>query len=213
MVTRTTFVSLSDTILQRSRKILINEDSLFVERKIGEDVYRIAVGDTMIFKLNGKEITVRDAGDEYSAHRAEWKLMFAELMQKIALAESLNDKILPSLIEPYIQEAVLDRLVSQQAIPDNAGIIRLAYEKRIKKLEKKIPESSFFLRGTSWYLKSPSEMYTLRFGYSWRPDVSYGTTLTIKAQWSFLQHFDEIEKTIDELATYIRGLKKLMAGE
>jgi hypothetical protein len=192
---------------KKTTSMLVDEEVLCEAVKIGEREFSVFLGDNLVYRLDGVKTGYYEFKRAYSVREKGWDRLLGGLTTKVTLAESLNIKLIKALIDPYMTEAVLDRLTSGADIADNETILRNAVERRVEKLKDKIPK---FDTDCSFSLPSPSENYELaiifnsniRIGHR----VSYGNMNGLKCCWSFLQNYEKIEQTVEEFSGLIKPL-------
>jgi hypothetical protein len=211
---------------QRSKPLLVDEEVLCESVRIEElpgvfTEWKVFLGDQVTWFKNEKICYTNEPRMAYSPKESGWARLLGGLTTKITLAESLNDKLLNVMIEPYLKEIVMERLIGTQEIQDKDAetIIRTAAQKRIKRLENMLPEARH-LQAT-FNLKSPSENWPLVIQYhpgsiAWG-DLKRAWTVanepSIKCCWSFLQNYDAVTKIIEQFAEDITPITKLLAYE
>lgn len=184
-------------------KLLVDEEVLSETIEIKEHKLRVFLGDKVTYSLDNEEISGYNMRRLYSAKEKAWGSLLGNLKTKVTLAQSLNQKLLGSLVEPYIKDAVLERLSGNSDQLDNEEIILRAATKRRAKLEEMLPESPCNFRA-DFELPSPSMNFqlTVRFRFYNTKDVVYGDN-GIKAKWSFLQNYSAIEASVSKFCKLI----------
>ena len=210
-----------EKVREKTEKLLVDEEVLCDSVKIGENAYKIFLGDRVQFYKNDK----REDSDfrmDYGAKEHKWQELLGGLQTKVTMAEALNKKLLTAMVEPYMKEAVMERLVGDAPdIQDNETILRTCVAKRLNKLNKTIPECYISAEFT---LNSPSKNYDLSIHYSWHSAlVKYGALESLssgilakvgmKNCWSLLCNFDEITVRVNEFSTAMKQVTKLLAKE
>ena len=210
-----------EKVREKTVKLLVDEEVLCDSVKIGENAYKIFLGDRVQFYKNDKHES-SEFRMEYSAKEHKWQELLGGLQTKVTMAEALNKKLLTAMVEPYMKEAVMERLVGDAPdIQDNETILRTCVAKRLNKLNKTIPEcyiSAYFP------LNSPSKNYDLNIQYTLsNVMVVYGSLgnlnsaalakVGMKNCWSLLCNFDEITVRVNEFSTAMKQVTKLLAKE
>jgi hypothetical protein len=209
-----------ETLGLKARSLLVDEEVLTESVKIGEDTFKIFLGDRVRYSINGcKSDYFRR---EYQAKEPKWQVLLGGLKSKVAMAETLNTKLLDAMVAPYMKEAVMERLTGAETdIQDNETILRKCVAKRLEKLNKTIPEVYL---GVEFKIKSPSENYDLGIHYSWHTAaVRYGAVesanlaaiskVGIKNCWSFLCNFEQITLRVNEFSVIMKQLVKILDKE
>ena len=192
----------AEALCKRVKLLLVDEDLMSESAQIGSDTWRIYLGEKLKFFKNDKEMDWYSLKKEYSSRDAVWQNLLGNLKTKVTMAESLNEKLLNYYVQPYIKEAVMERLTSGSDTGGDEEILKMVARKRWSKLNSMlIPCKAEYLYG-DFPLPSPSENYPLKacFRYNSGGYLTYGTETSIdkelKSMWSFLQHFDDIENTV-----------------
>jgi hypothetical protein len=197
-------------LLARAKKLMVDEELLTESVTIDADTYKVYLGDQIRYYKNGDTTGEYDFRRGYSAREKGWQTLLGGLETKITLAETLNPKLIKALVEPYIKEAVLDRLIGEGDMPDNEQILRTAADKRLKKLVELVPEALGSIR-VSFTIPSPSENYslTVNWNYGGKAQVKYGDGFKgIRTCWSFLANYEQIEKTVKKFGELIAPVFK-----
>jgi hypothetical protein len=171
--------------------------------------YSIFLGDEIRFNINGLSGSAYEFKKAYSSKNPDWQSMLGGLRTKVTMAKILNEKLLGAMVEPYLKEAVLDRLTGENEMPGNEEIIRKAAARRLVKLKLLLPKMDGQFRA-EFPLPSPSENYTLQAKYRFGSvDVEYGNPTGLKCCWSFLLHYDEIVATVEKFAVVFKPVAEL----
>jgi hypothetical protein len=179
-----------------------------------EHTYEIYLGDEIAYRVDGKKSGDYVFRQAYRATEKAWQTLLGSLTTKITMAEQLHQRVLRLAVQPYIKEAVMDRLLGEGDIPDNEVILKNAANKRIghfneliKSLDKDSTGGDF--RGNV-PLPSPSPNYNFVMAFSrWGAAFQYGQTQEMKGMkccWSFLMNFEELEATVKGFAVHFNQI-------
>ncbi len=140
-----------------------------------------------------------------------WRELIDRFDAKVKAVEEYTEKMLESLVIPYLSEAVLDRLTGGESTCSNAEIIVNAADKRMKQLESLIPVlDRRFGFSAEFPLPSPSEDYDLIALFRWgMARLDYGPS-GLKSAVSFLENFTKIEETVKKFTKLIKPIFELM---
>jgi hypothetical protein len=178
-----------------------------------EHTYEVYLGDEIAYRVDGKKASEYELRQAYRAPEKAWQTLLGSLTTKIDMAEQLNHRILRLAVQPYIKEAVMDRLLGEGDIPDNDVILKNAAAKRLAGFTNgTLPfdkDSTGDFRGNV-PLPSPSVNYQFKVNWThWGTSFQYGPFPEMKGTkccWSFLMNFDELEKTAADFAVHFNGL-------
>lgn len=175
-------------------------------------VFQVFLGDEVEYRMNGQNASEHQFRQEYRASEKGWVRMLGGLRTKIAMGEVLNPKLLMAMVQPYLKEAVLERLTGEGEMPDDEMVIRNAVLRRVTRLNNLLPDTASIHDNQNFPLPSPSEHYGLQvqYEYSGVGGVAYGQGFAgIKTCWSFLTNFEQIESTVKEFADAFRPVVKI----
>ena len=208
-----------EEIHKKTSDFLVDEDVLseVLSLKNGHE-FKIFLGDELVVKQRDTGVpdwgysTIYDLRPLYNSRAKEFTELLGSLEAKIAMAGTLNKKLVDALVQPYLKESVLDRLTGNDEMPDNFQVIKIAANKRLLKLNNRIPTGprSF---SEIFKLPSPSEVYGLAVQF-WTTSsrILYGEEAEItglKRAWSLLQNYDKVEAQVMAFVELIRPVWKL----
>lgn len=166
----------------------------------------------IVFYIDGtKEYSVRSL---YYSGDKSWMKAFGALNTKVELAEMLHKKLVDGLVQPYIKEAVLERITSGDDIPDNETIIKNAAIRRLNKLGEMLPKPKVWVN-ENYSLPSPVKNHSLVVEIRGNnfTKVTYDIS-SIRGAWSLLCNYEAIEATVQEFCkVYTPLLKFLERGD
>jgi len=200
-------------IHSKATPLLVDEE-LFTESVIiDKDKYTVFLGDTITFRKN--DLVTARLGDWeikklYSAKEKSWQVLLGGLETKVKMAEKFNETLISAVVEPYLKEAILDRLTGAED-QSNEQILRIATAKRMAKLKRLLPKIDYSIFDGTFELHSPSKNYSLEVKYDADPAILFGgekDIIGLKKCWCFLRNYDEIH---DEVKALIEVLKPVMA--
>jgi hypothetical protein len=200
------YTSELDKLHERSKALLVDEEVLCesFNLKTGEHL-TVFLGDKIMVRKNQEPAQEGSyqLRPYYTTRDNAWLEALGDLKTKITLAEALNKKLVKDLVQPYLKEAVLDRLTGQDDVSDNEELLKRCAQKRIRKLQKTLPQRSY--ANCAFHLPSPSVNFTLqvKFVHS-SPEILWGDGFEgLKANWSFLQNYEKIVETVAKFAALI----------
>ena len=208
-----------DALNKRATPLLVDEDVLQEEFIIPPPargsshhcIVRLGYSEITYYVDGSKEFSIRGY---YVAGEKIWQTVLGSLTTKVELAELLHKKLVDGLVQPYVKEAVLERLTADKDdIPDNTTIIKEAADRRLRKLAEMLPKPKTWIND-SFNLPCPVHGHALtctirQSGGS----VTYSDSDTMRGAWSLLTNYEAIEATVQEFnKLYIPLLKFLDKG-
>jgi hypothetical protein len=185
---------------EKLNHLIVDKELLTEEITIKNNGYKVCLGSNVTFYKNGEKDTRGFSGD-YLPKEKGWITLLNGLQTKITLAEALNGKMIESIAQTYLPEAVANRLVSGNDIPDNKGIIEFAAGRRIEQLTELFPEQEDnYSYNLTFKVRLPDRDFSLQVNsVSWRGVSITLIDRTLNGTINFLTYFDEIKEKIIQL--------------
>ena len=205
-----------DELHQKTKNFLVDSDMISetIHTKAGKKV-------TVVFGEKEPLVWVNDeklgnfhyCSTVYSSKDPAWQALSSALRTKVEMARKLNDKLISALIQPFIKEAVLDRLTGAESAT-NETIIENAFARRLTRLKSIIPDLQTKER-IMFPIKSPLENLKLELGWRWGEKAIEISNRDIrstglKMKWEIITHYEEMEKIVTEFAKRVTPLLEIV---
>lgn len=213
------FESEINELHEKTKPLLVEEEMLTETMKVlnssnKECIIKIVLSDNVEYWLDDSS-SQWNVKQFYSAADKAWLRLLGSLKTKVEMAEALHKKLVDVLVQPYVKEAVMDRLTSgSDDIPDNETIIANSAKRRWEKLNKMVPR--FYNSSGEFHIKINDNFNIVVVIHQWNnpgeiqlSGLSFNTvfkktnteTLPIKKLWNFLSHYEEVEHKLQEFIT------------